>query len=240
MTQKTPKTVSIQERMQNKAFVALGEVEHQIDRLLETTKSNFSMYKYVKQLGYSGKVVHYMKGFAENYLFELKNEEKCDQLDEAYNFLKPTQKKRVIKKLETWEREVEQYCEEYKPIRKVRIKTPAQLVKKLPYLNVYAQDDYNFQSINPEEIIRARLLYTYNTSSKKLTRFEGHLQVKGSRITGFDSCKEKTLTDLDLLDRLYKGGNIIASKFLDEIPRSKEKDGNDLITKNTLLVKVVK
>ena len=238
MTQKTKTT--IQERMQNKAFVALGEVEHQIDRLLENAKSNFSMYKYVKQLGYSGKVVHYMKGFAENVLYELKNEEKCDQLDEAYSFLTPAKKKRVIKKLETWEEEVEQYCEEYKPVRKVRIKTPAQLVKKLPYLNVMAEGDYNFQSINPEEIIRARLLYTYNVSSKKLTRFEGHLQVKGSRIRGFDSCREKTLTDLSLLDRLYKGGNIIASRFLDEIPRSKEKQGNDLITKNTLLVKVVK
>ena len=236
MTQKTKTT--IQERMQNKAFVALGEVEHQIDRLLENAKSNFSMYKYVKQLGYSGKVVHYMKGFAENVLYELKNEEKCDQLDEAYSFLTPAKKKRVIKKLETWEEEVEQYCEEYKPVRKVRIKTPAQLVKKLPYLNVMAEGDYNFQSINPEEIIRARLLYTYNVSSKKLTRFEGHLQVKGSRITGFDSCKEKTLTDLSLLDRLYKGGNIIASRFLDEIPRSKEKQGNDLITKNLSLIHI--
>ena len=93
MTQKTTKPVSIQERMQNKAFVALGEVEHQIDRLLESSKSSFSMYKYVKQLGYSGKVVHYMKGFAENVLYELKNEEKCDQLEEAYSFLKPTAKK---------------------------------------------------------------------------------------------------------------------------------------------------
>ena len=238
MTQKTKTT--IQERMQNKAFVALGEVEHQIDRLLENAKSNFSMYKYVKQLGYSGKVVHYMKGFAENVLYELKNEEKCDQLDEAYSFLTPAKKKRVIKKLETWEEEVEQYCEEYKPVRKVRIKTPAQLVKKLPYLNVMAEGDYNFQSINPEEIIRARLLYTYNVSSKKLTRFKRHLSVKGSRMIGFDSCQEKTLTDLTLLDRLYKGGNIIASKFLEEIPRSKQKDGNDLITKNTFLVKVVK
>ena len=103
-----------------------------------------------------------------------------------------------------------------------------------------AEGDFNFQSINPEEIIRARLLYTYNVSSKKLTRFEGHLSVKGSRIIGFDSCQEKTLTDLDLLDRLYKGGNIIASRFMDEIPRSKLKDGNDLITKNTLLVKVIR
>ena len=233
-TQKTK--TSIQERMQNKAFEALGEVEHQIDRLLDKKKSSFSMYKYLKRIDYSGRVVGYMKGFAKNTLYELHNEEKCDQLDEAYSFLTAKQKVRVIKTLETWESEVEQYCEEYKPVRRIRPKTPAQLVKKLPYLEERKQ----FKSINPEEIIRARLLYTYNTSSKKLTRFEGHLQVKGSRINGFDSCKEKTLTDLDLLDRLYKGGNIIASRFLDEIPRSKEKDGNDLITKNTLLVKVVK
>ncbi len=233
-TQKTK--TSIQERMQNKAFEALGEVEHQIDRLLDKKKSSFSMYKYLKRIDYSGRVVSYMKGFAKNTLYELHNEEKCDQLDEAYSFLTAKQKVRVIKTLETWESEVEQYCEEYKPVRRIRPKTPAQLVKKLPYLEEWKQ----FKSIDPEEIIRARLLYTYNTSSKKLTRFEGHLQVKGSRINGFDSCKEKTLTDLDLLDRLYKGGNIIASRFLDEIPRSKEKDGNDLITKNTLLVKVVK
>ena len=68
MTQKTTKPVSIQERMQNKAFVALGEVEHQIDRLLESSKSSFSMYKYVKQLGYSGRVVNYMKGFTEDHV----------------------------------------------------------------------------------------------------------------------------------------------------------------------------
>ena len=80
------------------------------------------MYKYIKRLDYSGRVVNYMKGFANDVLYELKNEEKCEQLEEAYNFLTPKQKERVIKKLETWEQEVEQYCEEYKPVRKVRIK----------------------------------------------------------------------------------------------------------------------
>ena len=51
---------------------ALGEVEHQIDEVLELQgKSSFSMYKYLKQLGYSGRVVNYMKGFAETVLFEL-------------------------------------------------------------------------------------------------------------------------------------------------------------------------
>jgi hypothetical protein len=117
-------------------------------------------------------------------------------------------------------------------------KTPAQLVKKLPYLDKWEK----YTSINPEEIIRAKMLFTWNTSSKKMTCFEsyGGLKVRGSDIIDFDVCTEKTLTDTKLLDRIVTGGNIIAKGFMDEIPRSKTKDGNNRITKNTLLIKVIK
>ena len=37
-----------------------------------------------------------------------------------------------------------------------------------------------------------------------------------------------------------RGVKIIAKNFIDEIPRSKEKEGNSLLTKNTLLIKVIK
>jgi hypothetical protein len=177
-----------------------------------------------------------MKGHFDHIVFELKNEEKCEQLSEAYNFLTAKQKERIIKTIQGFEDDIDKYIEEYKPVRKVRIKTPAQLVKKLPFLDEWEQ----FKSVDPKEIIRARTLFTYNTSSKKLTQFDGHLSVKGSRIIGYESCSEKTLTDSKLLDRLYRGGNIIAQKFMEEIPRSKLKTGNDLITKNTLLIKVIK
>ena len=229
---------TIQERMQNKAEFALIEVEAQIDDLMENKSTNFSMYKYLKQLDYSGRVVNYMKGFTQEIIFELENKEGCEQLDEAYNFLTAPQKKKVIKTLKGFESDIEKYVDEYKPIRKPRIKTPKQLVRKLPYLPKYK----SFQSVDPEEIIRARTLFTYNTSSKKLTKFDtfGGLSVKGSRIIDYDSCQEKTLTDEKLLDRLYRGGNIIAKNFIDEIPRSKLKDGNDLLTKNTLLIKVIR
>lgn len=236
MTTQTTKP-TIQERMQLKAVRALDEVEYQIDCLMDEKKSSFSMYKYLKQLGYSGKVVKFMKGFTEHTIYEIKNEEECEQLQEAYNFLTPTQKQKVIKKLQEFESDIDKYCDEYKPVRKVRIKTPAQLVKKLPYKEKFTK----YESIDPKEIIRARMLFTYNTATKKLTKFEGQgLSVRGSRITGYDICQEKTLTDLSLLDRLVSGGNIIAQKFMDEIPRSKLKEGNDRITKNILLVKVVK
>ena len=235
MTQK----ISIQERMRNKAIDAYQEVEHQIDKFVDNDyKSNFNMYKYLKQLGYSRKVVHYMKGLSDNELYELENKEGCEQLEEGFSHLNKSQKKRFIKFLQTIQADVEKYCEEYKPVRKPRIKTPKQLVKRLPFLDKYK----GFQSANPEEIIRARQLFTYNVSSKKLTKFEtwGGLSVKGSRIIDYDVCQEKTLTDEKLLDRLYRGGNIIAKNFMDEIPRSKLKDGNDLLTKNTLLIKVIK
>ena len=228
---------TIQERMKQKAFTALDIVEFEIDKLMDKKTSSFSMLKYLKQLGYSGRVVAYMKGCTETTQYELKNEEKCEQLEEAYSFLTPKQKEKVIKKLQQIEDDIVQFCNEYKPVRKVRIKTPAQLVKKLPYKQKFTK----YESINPEEIIRARMLFVYNTTSKKLTKFEGQgLSVRGSRITGYDVCEEKTLTDLSLLDRLVSGGNIIAQKFMDEIPRSKLKEGNDRITKNIILVKVVK
>ena len=235
MTQK----ISIQERMRNKAIDAYQEVEHQIDKFVDNDyRTNFNMYKYLKQLGYSGKVVNYMKGLSDNELYELENKEGCEQLEEGFSHLNKSQKKRFIKFLQTIQADVDKYCDEYKPVRKPRIKTPKQLVKKLPFLDKYK----GFQSANPEEIIRARQLFTYNTSSKKLTKFEtfGGLSVKGSRIIDYDICQEKTLTDEKLLDRLYRGGNIIAKNFMDEIPRSKLKDGNDLLTKNTLLIKVIK
>jgi len=190
----------------------------------------------LRQLDYSGRVVQYMKGWTHEMQFELKNEENCEQLEEGYSHLNKTQKKYAIKFLDGIEKDIEKYCEEYKPVRKPRIKTPAQIVKKLSFLSEWE----HYKSIDPVEIPRARMLFTYNTSSKKLTKFEGHLSARGSRITGYDVCEEKTLTDTKLLDRLVKGGNIIASNFMDEIPRSKLKDGNDLPTKNTLLIKVIK
>ena len=232
-------TVSIQERMRNKAINALDEVEAQIDTLMDNQSIPFSMYKYLKQLGYSSKVVRYMSGFTNEMQYELKNEEGCEQLDEAYNFLTKAQKKKVLKKLEEIEKDINKYCDEYAPIRKPRKpKTPAQLVKKLPYL---AQHE-KYKSINPEDIIRATMLFTYNLSTKKLTMFKsyGGLRVNGSKIMDANECIEKTLTDLTLLDRLVSGGNIIAKGFMDEIPRSKEKEGNNRITKNTLLIKVIK
>jgi len=188
--------INIQERMKVKALDAFGEVDLQIDKWVDNKSSSFSMYKYLVSLGYSGKVINFLKGELSPMISEVKNEEGCDQLDEAYNFLTKAEKKKFLKFLEGSESDVDKFCEEYKPIRKVKLMTPKRMVRKLPFLAEWER----YTSIEPIEIPRAYDLFTFNTASKKFTHFQGNLAVKGSRITGYDSCKEKTLTDWELLD----------------------------------------
>jgi hypothetical protein len=69
--------------------------------------------------------------------------------------------------------------------------------------------------------------------------FEGRLSVRGSKITGIDNSQERLLTDLALLDILIRGGDIIARRFMETL-KTKPKEANNRITKNTLLIKVVK
>jgi hypothetical protein len=233
------KKISIRDRMQNKALSAFEEIESEIDNWLETPYgSDFNTLKHLKRLDYSPKVITFMKGQVDDIIFEVRNEEGCEQLEEAYDFLNKTNKKKFLKFLESIDKGIEEYIATTVVVRKPKIKTPKQLVKSLPFLKQHGK----YRSIDPEEIIRAKTLFTYNIASQKFTKFEtyGGLSVKGSRIIDYDVCEEKTLTDIKLLDRIYKGGNIIARGFLDEIPRSKLKDGNDLLTKNTLLIKVIR
>lgn len=75
---------TIQERMQIKAERALDEVESQIDKLMDKKKTSFSMYNYLTKLEYSGKVVKFMKGFTQDIVYEIKNEESCEQIGRAH------------------------------------------------------------------------------------------------------------------------------------------------------------
>jgi len=226
---------SIQERCRDKALTAYGDVEEAIDNY----PKKFDMYKWLNQLGYSPMVVKYMKGLNENNLYEIRNEEGCEQLEEGYSHFTPKQKQKYLEFHEKIESDIELWLKNHKTVRKPRIKTPAQKVKKLNYLRTDRQT--GLVSIDPIEIIRAKKLFTYNVRTRQLRCYSSYgLNVVGTKITSFDKVEEKTLTDIKLLDRLIKGGNIIANGFMDELRTKSKKPDNSLVNKNTILVKVVK
>tara|TARA_B100000902_G_scaffold38984_1_gene46401 strand:+ start:410 stop:1111 length:702 start_codon:yes stop_codon:yes gene_type:complete len=225
---------SIQERCREKALDAWGDVEEAIDNW----PKKFDMYKWLNQLGYSPMVVKYMSGLNENNIYEIKNEEGCEQLAEGYNWLKTEkQKQKYLDFHLQIESDIQEWLKNNKIVRKKRIQTPAQKVKKLNYL----QSGEGLTSIDPIEIIRAKKLFTYNVKSRKLRCYSSYgLNVKGTSITSCDKVEEKTLTDIKLLDRLIKGGNIIANGFMDELRTKSKTPENNLVNKNCILVKVVK
>ena len=225
---------SIQERCREKALDAWGDVEEAIDNW----PKKFDMYKWLNQLGYSPMVVKYMSGLNENTIYEIKNEEGCEQLAEGYNWLKtPKQKQNYLDFHMKIESDIQEWLKNNKIVRKKRIQTPAQKVKKLNYL----QSGEGLTSIDPVEIIRAKKLFTYNVKSRKLRCYSSYgLSVKGTSIISCDKVEEKTLTDIKLLDRLIKGGNIIANGFMDELRTKSKTPENNLVNKNCILVKVVK
>lgn len=229
-------TISIQERCANKAQDAFGEIEYQIDEYMSRPfGSDWECIRYLNKLGYSPMVIKYMSGQLSELMVEVKNKEGCEQLEEAYDFFTKTDKKKFIAFLDSIESDIATYLANNKTKRRAKLKTPAQIVSKLPYL----KRDGELVSIDPEEIIRARSLFTYNIKTRRFACYTGHLSVKKSSITGFDDSEEKTLTDRSLLDRIVQGGNIIASGFMDEL-KTKSYEPSKIITKNTILLKVIK
>lgn len=228
---------SIQERCRNKAYEAWGDVEHAIDNY----PKKFDMYKWLNQLGYSPMVVKYMQGLLDNNIYEVRNEEGCEQLEEGYSHFTKAQKKKYLTWLEKMDSDIAEWLTKNKTVRKPRIQTAAQKVKKLRGMMLESDKETGLKSIDPLDIIRAKKLFTYNIKTRKLRCYSSYgLNVKGTKITSVDKVEEKTLTDLKLLDRLIKGGNIIANGFMAELKTKSKEPDNNLITKNTILLKVVK
>ncbi len=228
--------------MKAKALTGLSQVEHEIDMFMENGyTSEFDMYKYlVRELQYSSRVVKYMQGSQQAQLDEIKNEEDCPQLKEAYAFLSVQQRKSYIDFLEGIENDIEKYCNNYKPTRKKKSYTAQELTKKVSYLKEH--DELQLVSIDPVEIIRAKQLWTYNPTSNKLCVYRAAgLSIQGSTLRYVDSSEEKKLgpKTKTILSRLMNGGKIVCDRLMEEI-NSKSFEPSPRLNRNTLLLKVIK
>jgi hypothetical protein len=228
--------------MKAKALTGLCQIEHEIDMFMDNGyRSEFDMYKYlVRELQYSSRVVKYMQDSQQSQIDELKNEEDCPQLKEAYAFLTLKQRKSYIKFLERIESDIVKYCNNYKPVRKKKNYTAQELTKKLSYLKEW--DELQLVSIDPQEIIRARQLWTYNPTSNKLCVYRAAgLSVKGSTLWHVESSEEKKLGSKTktILQRLINGGKIVCDRLMEEI-NAKSFEPSPRLNRNTLLIKVIK
>ena len=103
--------------------------------------------------------------------------------------------------------------------------------------------EYHLTSLNPESIVGAMQLWTFNTKTKELKKFVAEdrkgLAVKGTtiqRFNNYSAMKKIGNKTKHFLDRIESGGKIVLSKVLDEI-NTKSSKPTGRINEHTILLR---
>lgn len=234
--------ISIQSRMREKTMDIIGDIEQMID-----SGEPFSMYEWLQK---NSIPPAYCTSIIEHYAPWL--DELCtayggqdSDLKEAY---KGWTKKRLADRVLMFTAmidDLERYQSNQKKVRAVRKPKPVPVEKKIRNLKFQKEsNELKIVSVNPEKIIGAQELWTYNTKTKVLTVFRaldrGGLQVKGTSIIGFsDQSMSKSVgrKPEQVLQKVLTGGKIVLRKIMDELKTDKKLQ--ERINEHTVLLKVV-
>tara|TARA_B110000495_G_scaffold192828_1_gene197397 strand:- start:53 stop:1348 length:1296 start_codon:yes stop_codon:yes gene_type:complete len=174
------------------------------------------------------------------------------QLEEGYEHMSKAQQKaglEIYRKITNACDIVEAESKVNRKPRKVRIKSPEDLVKKLKFKQSDAE--YGLGSITPADIIYARVLVVFNTRNRKvgtyyasnvdpmgLQREGSGLSVKGTTITGYDEEKSLQRTirkPAEVLPELKKTTRAKTEKLIQSL-KTTETKLNGRINGETILI----
>lgn len=233
---------SIQDRMRERQSEIIADIEELID-----SGAEFSLYDWLKAQNipatYCPAIIMYYAPCLDELIEAY--EGKDEQLKEGYKYLgKKGLKDRIMffnKLLE----DAKRYGDVTKKTRAPRKPRAVSMDKKLKHFKCQKEDNtYKIASVNPEKIIGAQELWTFNTKYKIVTVFRaidrGGLQINRSSITGYDETtslsKSVGRKPEVVLDKLQKGSKIVLRKLMDELKTDKPLQTR--INENTVLMKV--
>ena len=234
---------SIQDRMRERQSEIIGELEE----LLDQDNNELNLYDWLKArqipATYSPAIAAYYAGPLTELIEAY--EGKDQQLKEAYRHMTRKQLADRIKFFHTLISDAEKYAgvaKKTRAPRKPRVVSKEKILKNLKFQK--EDNTYKIASLNPEKILGAQELWTFNTKYKIITVFRaidrGGLQVKGTSIIGYDeatSMSKSTGRKPEIvLDKLQKSGKIVLKKLMEEL---KDKPLQNRINENTVLMKVI-
>jgi hypothetical protein len=243
-------TPNIQDRIKEKASDCIGELEGLVDDLIISKfKQEVSPYGLMKNLDIKVAQVKIITDWAKNKRMHFNDVLNTNdkELKEGYSNFSKSDLKKVISYFD----QVILDCQKIsgdslktrKP-RKVKQKTPEQLVSKLKFMDSFVE--FNLKSIKSTEIIGCMTLWVYNTKTRKLGVYHaedaGGLTVKGSSIENFNATKsvQKTLRKpADVLSEILNGGKVYLRNAMSNI-RAVESNLTGRINSDTILLKVTK
>lgn len=244
----TAEKPNIQERIKDKVNDLIGDFEEILDKHLLGEITEFDSYEHCQKLALPAQHASKIAAFYAEFYEEL--EQAIDgsdpQVKEGYSRY---QKKWLKARLAFVEKLMEgllRYGQNAKKLRAPRKKKPQSVEKKLKNFRYQKEfQELKLASVQPEQVVGAQELWTYNTKYKTLSVFRaidrGGLDIKRSSIVNFD--EKTTMTRRTgrqaekIVQSVLSGGKVALRKLMDDL---KEAGLQDRINENTILLRVVK
>ena len=243
-------TPNIQDRIREKANACIGELEGQIDELIETSfKANVSPYSVMHTLEVKGvhvkQILDWVKLKRAEFDYVLNTDE--EDLKEGYSNFKKTELKKIVAYCDQVIIDAGKFSEianQSRKPRKKKAKSPEQLVAKAKYCQEFKE--LGLTSVDIKSIIGASQLWVYNTKMRKLGVYQasdaGGLSIKGSSIINFSEEKstQKKLRKPEVtLPEVLSGGKVFLRNVLSNI-RAVESALSGRLNDDVILLRVMK
>ena len=235
--------ISIQEAVENKARLFIGETLEQL--LDDGTYLSFNLADKLRADQMGQPQCKYIESWVSKKIVEMIDVAQSDD-KEVKNAYKDINVKKLIKVLADWKQQVEQYANFKKANRKQVVrkpKTAAVQVKSIKFM--VENKELGIKSIRPAEMIGKDQVWIYNTKYRKLTVFRAStragIQAKGSAIQNWDPETSETRTlrkPDDTIKRVMEGGKLVLRKVMEELTTAKQ-DANGRFNEHTLIIKVL-
>lgn len=234
--------ISIQDRIKEKVSSFIGEFDEAIDREGWT----LSMYDWLQKKQVPANqakiVADFFKPIADEANEVLKKG--CDpQLKEGYSSYTAAQLKQRAAFYNSILADCARHASNNKKriVRKKKDVTPEKKLKNLKYQK--ESKEFKIVSINPEKMLGAEELVTFNTKYKTLTHFyaldRAGLGVKGTTIVNYDETKSKSYRigrkTEEHVDTALRGGKRVYNKMLESL---KTCTLQHRINENTILLRI--
>jgi len=242
---------TIQDRMREKCAETGGELEGMLDEYIAKGAPTKHSYKPINILKSANilpghvkdEVAHWEKMRDE---FQKAYEGKDADLVEAYSQFGKIQLRNLVKFCDLIISDYHGYVafkKANKKVRKRKVKTPRELVRKLKYMPEFK--DLGLTSVKPEKIVGAKEMFVYDTKKRKLMYFvaddhAGELTVRNNIIEGFDKMKsiQKTVRKpAEQLKEFMKASKPGSRKFFKAM-KSVEQKFSGRFNDNIVILKV--
>jgi hypothetical protein len=185
-------------RIQTNVGPLVEFIEMQIDGIMAGEKPE-SVYTKLQAMGCNSSTASQLRNIFKNSTQEFSDLSMgaCEQLDEAYSNLNQRTRKNLHVFMQQLNDDLTAFAKVVKATRKPRKKKPVKLEKIVGKVRFQAQSaEYKIASLQPEKIIGALWLWTFNTKYRILAWYEaaeGGLSVKGTSVTNYKASGQKKL-----------------------------------------------